>query len=230
MKHRPHPEAGATWRRPALALDLNKHLGRPARWAVVVGSLAALLVASCSSTRVDGLAPVEDRLAARSAAARGSASGAAAAGVGAGGAAVSETQIASVDLGTLGAQGGGKAGGKAGGSIDATPAAQRVVYFDFDSFVVKDEYRPVVDFAARYLNADRQRRVLVEGHTDDRGGREYNLALGQKRADAVVRSLQLLGAQDAQMEAVSYGEERPAAPGSSEAAWAKNRRAELKDR
>jgi len=88
----------------------------------------------------------------------------------------------------------------------------------------------VVDFAARYLNADRQRRVLVEGHTDDRGGREYNLALGQKRADAVVRALQLLGAQDAQMEAVSYGEERPAAPGSSEAAWAKSRRAELKDR
>ncbi|BDI05456.1 peptidoglycan-associated lipoprotein Pal [Sphaerotilus microaerophilus] len=225
MKHRPHPEAGATWRHPGL--DLNKNLGRPARWAVVVGSLAALLVAGCSSTRVDGLAPVEDRLAAGSAAARGSTSATAASGVGSGGgAAVSETQIASVDLGALGAQG----GGKAGGSIDAAPVAQRVVYFDFDSFVVKDEYRPVVDFAARYLNADRQRRVLVEGHTDDRGGREYNLALGQKRADAVVRALQLLGAQDAQMEAVSYGEERPAAPGSSEAAWAKNRRAELKDR
>jgi peptidoglycan-associated lipoprotein len=70
----------------------------------------------------------------------------------------------------------------------------------------------------------------VEGHTDERGGREYNLALGQKRAEAVARSLTLLGAADAQLEAVSFGEERPAVQGSDEAAWAKNRRAELKDR
>jgi peptidoglycan-associated lipoprotein len=80
------------------------------------------------------------------------------------------------------------------------------------------------------LNANRSRKMIVEGHTDERGGREYNLALGQKRAEAVVRSLTLLGAGDAQLEAVSFGEERPAAQGSDEAAWAKNRRAELKDR
>ena len=82
----------------------------------------------------------------------------------------------------------------------------------------------------RALAANRQRRLVVEGHTDDRGGREYNLALGQKRAEAVAKSLVLLGAADAQVEAVSFGKERPADPGQTEEAWAKNRRAELKDR
>jgi peptidoglycan-associated lipoprotein len=72
--------------------------------------------------------------------------------------------------------------------------------------------------------------MVVEGHTDERGGREYNLALGQKRAEAVVRSLTLLGVGGQQLEAVSFGEERPAVQGSDEAAWARNRRAELKDR
>jgi peptidoglycan-associated lipoprotein len=88
----------------------------------------------------------------------------------------------------------------------------------------------VVEAHARLLNANRSRKMIVEGHTDERGGREYNLALGQKRAEAVARSLTLLGAADAQLEAVSFGEERPAVQGSDEAAWAKNRRAELKDR
>ena len=116
------------------------------------------------------------------------------------------------------------------GAVDAAAGAGRVVYFDFDSFVVKDEYRSVVEAHARRMSADRKRRMIIEGHTDERGGREYNLALGQKRADAVVRSMVLLGAQDGQLEAVSFGKERPAAQGSDEAAWAKNRRAELKDR
>ena len=115
-------------------------------------------------------------------------------------------------------------------AADAASQLPRVVYFDFDSFVVKDEYRSVVEAHARRMSADRKRRMIVEGHTDERGGREYNLALGQKRADAVVRSMVLLGAQDGQLEAVSFGKERPAAQGSDEAAWAKNRRAELKDR
>jgi len=117
-----------------------------------------------------------------------------------------------------------------GRSADAGAGAGRIVYFDFDSFVVKDDYRSVVEGNARRLSADRKRRMIVEGHTDERGGREYNLALGQKRADAVVRSLVLLGAQDGQLEAVSFGKERPAESGGDEAAWAKNRRAELKDR
>ena len=112
----------------------------------------------------------------------------------------------------------------------AAAGAQRIVYFDFDSFVVKDEFRPVIEGNAKRLSANRGQRVTVEGHTDERGGREYNLALGQKRAEAVTKALALLGVADSQMEAVSFGEERPAATGSDEAAWAKNRRAEIKDR
>ncbi|CAN5486132.1 peptidoglycan-associated lipoprotein Pal [soil metagenome] len=103
----------------------------------------------------------------------------------------------------------------------------RTVYFDYDSFVVKDDYRNVVEANAKALAADRKRHVSIEGHTDDRGGSEYNLALGQKRAEAVAKSLTLLGATESQIEAVSFGKERPAVQGENEAAWAKNRRAEL---
>jgi peptidoglycan-associated lipoprotein len=103
----------------------------------------------------------------------------------------------------------------------------KTIYFDFDSFVVKDEYKPVVEANAKALSADKSRHVTVEGHTDERGGREYNLALGQKRAEAVAKSLALLGAPASQVEAVSFGKERPAVEGHDEAAWAKNRRAEL---
>ena len=80
------------------------------------------------------------------------------------------------------------------------------------------------------LSANRSKRMALEGHTDERGGREYNLALGQKRAEAVLRSMVLLGVQEVQLEAVSFGEERPALPGSDEAAWAKNRRVDLRDK
>jgi peptidoglycan-associated lipoprotein len=103
----------------------------------------------------------------------------------------------------------------------------RVLYFDFDSYVVKDEYRSTLSTYARQLAGNPQGRLTIEGHADERGGREYNLALGQKRAEAVRKSLELLGVKEAQMEAVSYGEERPAVQGSNEEAWAKNRRAEL---
>ncbi|MDB5820479.1 MAG: peptidoglycan-associated lipoprotein [Rhizobacter sp.] len=103
----------------------------------------------------------------------------------------------------------------------------KVVYFDYDSYVVKDDARSVVDANAKALNADRTRKATIEGNTDDRGGREYNLALGQKRAEAVLRSLTLLGVTETQVEAVSYGSERPAATGADEASYAKNRRAEI---
>ena len=107
---------------------------------------------------------------------------------------------------------------------------KRVVYFDFDSDVVKEEYRPLVELHAKRLNNNKKQALSLEGNTDERGGREYNLALGQRRAEAVAKSLTLLGVQAGQVEAVSYGKERPAVQGSTEEAWAKNRRVELKDK
>jgi peptidoglycan-associated lipoprotein len=107
------------------------------------------------------------------------------------------------------------------------PQAERLVYFDYDSFVIKPEFQSLVEAHAAYLRADRQRRLFIEGHTDERGGREYNLALGQKRSEAVRRALVLLGVNDGQVEAVSFGEEKPAATAQDEAGWARNRRAEL---
>ncbi len=124
----------------------------------------------------------------------------------------------------------GGAGSAVGAGASATANLERVIFFDFDSYVIKAEARPIVEGFAKALVADRKLKIAVEGHTDERGGREYNLALGQKRAEAVAKALVLLGAQDSQIEPVSYGEERPADSGSNEGAWAKNRRAELKDR
>jgi len=112
----------------------------------------------------------------------------------------------------------------------AAASAKRVVFFDFDSYVIKDEFKPSIDVYAKLLTTNKARKLTVEGHADERGGREYNLALGQKRAEAVAKSLAVLGAGESQVEAVSFGEERPADTGHDEAAWAKNRRAELKDR
>lgn len=103
----------------------------------------------------------------------------------------------------------------------------RIVYFDFDSFVIRAEARPLIEAHARRLRADGKLRVALEGHTDERGGREYNLGLGQKRADAVRKALSLLGVADNQMEAVSFGKEKPAVPGTSEAAMQENRRVEI---
>jgi peptidoglycan-associated lipoprotein len=133
-----------------------------------------------------------------------------------------------------GAGAGGAASGVAPVTID--PNAQsaagpvgvaRIVYFDYDSYTVKPEFQSLIDGHARFLKASPQRRIAIEGHTDERGGREYNLALGQKRSEAVRRALGLLGVSDNQIEAVSFGKEKPAAQGSGEDAWAQNRRAEI---
>lgn len=103
----------------------------------------------------------------------------------------------------------------------------KIVYFDFDSYVVKSEFQGIIETHARYLTANKSRKMAIEGHTDERGGREYNLALGQKRAEAVRRALSLLGVTDSQVEAVSFGKEKPAAAGFDDASLAKNRRAEI---
>jgi peptidoglycan-associated lipoprotein len=103
----------------------------------------------------------------------------------------------------------------------------RVIYFDYDSFSIRPEFQSAIESHARFLTADKARRIAIEGHTDERGGREYNLALGQKRSEAVRRALALLGVAEGQMEAVSLGEEKPAQTGSGEEAFSRNRRAEV---
>lgn len=103
----------------------------------------------------------------------------------------------------------------------------KVVLFDYDSYVIRADYQNLIETHARFLKNTPSRKVMLEGHTDDRGGREYNLALGQKRAEAVSRALGLLGVPGAQVEAVSFGKEKPAMVGNSEDAYAQNRRVEL---
>jgi peptidoglycan-associated lipoprotein len=105
--------------------------------------------------------------------------------------------------------------------------AKRSVYFDYDSYVVRDDGKQVVESHSGYLNKNKSRKILIQGNTDERGGTEYNLALGQKRAEAVRKSMASLGVAESQMEAVSLGEEKPKAMGSGEAAWAENRRADI---
>jgi peptidoglycan-associated lipoprotein len=168
-----------------------------------VAAAAALMLGACASsvTLEDGnKVPVEDRRA-------GGAGGAAAGGA--------QSGVSTVNLSNK------------AGAADTMP---RVVYFDFDSFMVREDARPVIDTHSKRLSANSGLKMTIEGHTDERGSREYNLALGQKRAEAVVKSLTLLGARGAQLEPVSFGMERPAVQGADEAAYAKNRRAELKDR
>ncbi len=172
--------------------------------------LAAASLAACSSVKLDE-APVESRSPTTAAGTGGTGSGAAG-----GGAAGSQTRVAPVDVTATNAA--------------ANSSLPRVVYFDYDSYIVKDEFRPVIELNAKLLSADRKRQMAVEGHTDERGSSEYNLALGQRRAEAVVKSLTLLGVQNSQLEPVSFGKERPAVQGSGEEAWAKNRRAELASR
>ena len=168
--------------------------------------IAAAALAGCSSAvKLDEPAPVETRTTTPPAntASQGSTTPAA------------ESRVATVDLNA---------------QYTEQVRDKRVVYFDFDSDVVKEEYRPLIDLHAKRLNNNKRLALTLEGHTDERGGREYNLALGQRRAEAVAKSLTLLGVGGAQVEAVSFGKERPAAQGSGEEAWAKNRRVELKDK
>jgi peptidoglycan-associated lipoprotein len=176
---------------------------------ILLGAAIAALLAGCgSSVKLDAV-PVEDKVATEvttrteSTAANPGQS--------------AQTAVTAVDL------------SKSGQDM-AGPPGSSTVYFDYDSYVVKPEFQPVVESQARHLRADTRRKAMLEGHTDDRGGREYNLALGQRRAEAVGRALVLLGVPGSQMEAVSFGKEKPAVPGLDEVAMAKNRRVEVKYR
>ncbi|MBA4267389.1 MAG: peptidoglycan-associated lipoprotein [Comamonadaceae bacterium] len=165
----------------------------------------ALSLAACGSNVKLDEAPVEDRGAGAGAGAAGTQGGA---GSGVDPSGVSGVQVPGIDT--------------------QQPANMaRVVYFDYDSFEVRQEFAGALEANAAFLKANPSRRVALEGHTDERGGREYNLALGQKRAEAVRRAMQLLGVSESQMEAVSFGEEKPAVYGFDESAFAQNRRVEI---
>lgn len=108
-----------------------------------------------------------------------------------------------------------------------SPLSKRSVYFDYDQYDVKGEYKNQLQAHAKFIASEPNARVLIQGNTDDRGSREYNLALGQRRADAVKKQLVLMGAPESQIESVSLGKEKPKALGDNEAAWAENRRADM---
>jgi peptidoglycan-associated lipoprotein len=105
--------------------------------------------------------------------------------------------------------------------------SQRVIYFDYDKDAVKSDFQAIVQAHAKFLAENRNRKIRLEGHADERGSREYNMALGQRRADAVRRAMNVLGTANDRMEPVSFGEDKPAVAGNTEEAWSKNRRVEI---
>lgn len=169
-----------------------------------LAALAAAALAGCSTTKLDETpkAPVETRPTAPVTTTQPTAP-------------VVESKVQTVDLAA---------------ELTKAVADKRVIYFDYDSYVVKEEFRPTVEAHAKRLNQIKTQKVSLEGHADDRGSREYNLALGQKRAEAVAQQLSLAGVAAGQAEPVSFGKERPAVQGTGEAVWAKNRRVEVKDK
>ena len=168
---------------------------------LIIPAILSVLILGCSSTPIDenGGAPVESR--------NGAGNG---------------TGVAKV------VADGGDANGLPRELTDPkSTLAKRSIYFDLDKYEVKDEYKDLVAAHAKYLVANRGFKVLLQGNTDERGSREYNLSLGQKRSDAVKRSLTLLGAREDQVESVSLGEEKPKNAGHDDTAWAENRRADI---
>lgn len=117
--------------------------------------------------------------------------------------------------------------GRAGSGAAAGADMKRSVYFEYDQYDVKAEFRPLVETHARWLKANPQARLTVEGNTDERGSREYNVALGQRRAEAVTKMMVLMGARPEQIESVSWGEERPRSGGHDEKSWSENRRSDF---
>ncbi len=184
--------------------------------SILVAVLAAA-IAGCASTATDEQKPagVEDRTPV-----------AGAPGTGAPGAAakpIAQKPIAGVDL-TAPAK---PAAGMSPLKDPASVLSKRSIYFDFDKAEIRDEFKPLIEAHAKYLRENSSAKMLIQGNTDERGSREYNVALGQRRAEAVRRMLMLLGARDDQVEAVSLGEEKPRAQGSTEEAYAENRRSDM---
>jgi len=111
-----------------------------------------------------------------------------------------------------------------GAGTGSQPDLKRSVYFEYDKYDIKPEYRTLLESHARWLKANPQARLTIEGNADERGSREYNVALGQRRAESVTKMLVLMGAKPEQIEAVSWGEEKPRAAGHDEKSWSENRR------
>jgi peptidoglycan-associated lipoprotein len=170
----------------------------------------ATMVGCSTGVKLD--TPVEDRSGTGSSLSAGMGS----TGSGANSGQAANSGVATVDLANTGA---GAGGGPAN--------VGKIIYFDFDSYLVKPEYASVVNAHVQFLSSRKTTKITVEGHTDSSGGREYNLALGQKRAEAVRRAMALSGLSENQIEAVSFGKEKPADLGGDDAAAAKNRRAEI---
>lgn len=162
--------------------------------------IAAAALAACSSTPIDTKAPVATASSAAPATAPSANS--------------AQSKVATVTLDPL--------------DDPKSGLAARSVYFAYDDFSVDPKYQPLVQAHGQYLQTHAQAQIRVEGNADERGSHEYNLALGDKRAQIVAKQLELMGAKPAQIEAVSYGEERPKAEGHDEAAWAENRRADIR--
>jgi peptidoglycan-associated lipoprotein len=187
-------------------LGLTTAWRRALQQAALIGVIAVL--AACGSSTKLNEVPVEDKQGARVMAPASAASGAE-------GSQVAERAVTPAALDSNPANAAGPAN------------VAKVIYFDYDSSAIKPEFQSALDAHAKFLNANKARKIALEGHTDERGGREYNLALGQKRSEAVRRALSLLGVNEVQMEAVSFGKEKPANAGSDESSWALNRRAEI---
>ena len=177
------------------------------KWIIGVFVIAA--IAGCSSTPTQDAAPVDDK------------------------SATATTTSPAGGVTTSPATGSGVSGSAAGATSAAALKdpnnilSKRSVYFDYDQFAIKDEYKAMIEAHAKYLQANRAARATLQGHTDERGTREYNIALGQKRADAVKKLMILLGASEIQVETVSFGKEKPRREGHDEPSWAENRRVDI---
>jgi peptidoglycan-associated lipoprotein len=183
-------------------------------WIIAAFMIAA--IAGCASTGSEDAAPIEDKAPAATAPGAGT------------GATTSGTTTA--PIGGVSGVAGAPASGTTSAAALKDPRnilSKRNIYFDYDQFTVKDEYKPIVEAHAKYLQANRGARAIVQGNTDERGTREYNIALGQKRADAVKNLMLLLGATEIQIETVSFGKEKPRREGHDESSWAENRRADI---
>jgi peptidoglycan-associated lipoprotein len=182
-----------------------------------------VVLAACSSTPADqSAAPVDDRnpLASTTGTAPGTTT-TPAAGTGLTGSAIAPASGTTATATQAGAA------GRTPLNDPASILSKRSVFYDYDSFVVKDEFKPLIEAHGKYLRENKNARVIIQGNTDERGGREYNLALGHKRAESVKKMLSILGVQEVQMETVSFGKEKPRNPGTDEAAYAENRRSDL---